>query len=133
MTARTNKRRAEPMPHRVTPMLATLIAKPFDRVGWVFEVKWDGFRAIAELDDGSAKLYSRNLKSFAEQYGPIVEAVRSIKHNAVLDGEIVALDKDGISRFQLLQNYRRSGRGQLAYLVFDLLYLDGEDLQSLPL
>jgi bifunctional non-homologous end joining protein LigD len=120
------------MPHHVKPMLATLVAKPFDRDDWFFEVKWDGFRAIAEIEAGRIRLYSRNQKSFADRFAPIVRELEKIPHDAVLDGEIVVLDEQGVSQFQLLQNYR-SGRGLLAYYVFDLLYLDGDDLRSAPL
>ncbi len=127
------KGRAVSMPHHIKPMLATLVAKPFDRPDWFFEVKWDGFRAIAEVEAGKARLYSRNQKDFEKRFAPIVRELEKLKHDAVLDGEIVVLDEHGIAHFQLLQNYQRTGRGQLIYYVFDLLYLDGADLRSSPL
>jgi bifunctional non-homologous end joining protein LigD len=123
-----------PMPGHVKPMLATLVDKPFDRRGWQFEVKWDGFRAIAEVPRrGSVSLYSRNLNSYAERFPVLCEALRRLQHQAVLDGEIVALDPQGRSQFQLLQNYQKTGQGALRYCVFDLLYLDGRQLCGLPL
>ena len=121
------------MPHHVKPMLATLVAEPFDRDDWLFEVKWDGYRAIAEVEKGRVRLYSRNLLSFAEKFKPVVTSLAQLGHDAVLDGEIVILDAQGLSHFQLLQNYKRTGQGILVYYVFDCLYLDGEDLTSLPL
>ena len=119
------------MPRRVKPMLARLVDEPFDKAGWYFEVKWDGYRAIAEVERGKVKLYSRNGTSFTEQYAPVVEALKKIKHRCVLDGEILAL-KDGRSDFHALQEYREV-KAPLQYAVFDLLYLDGKDLRKKPL
>ncbi len=121
------------MPHNIKPMLATLVAKSFDRKDWLFEVKWDGFRAIAEVEGDKVRLYSRNHKSFDQRFTSIAIALKDLGHEAVLDGEIVVLDDQGISHFQLLQNYQKTGLGRLIYYVFDLLYLDGEDLRMLPL
>ena len=121
------------MPHHIKPMLATLVDKPFDRSGWFFEVKWDGYRAIAEIAPPKVALYSRNGISLADRFKPIVDSLRELDRRAVLDGEVVAVDSEGRSRFQLLQNYQKSGKGQLLYYVFDLLYLDGRDLRGLPL
>src|SRR4029077_791449 len=78
-------------------------------------------------------LYSRNQKSLHARSPPIVEALEKLQHDAVLDGEVVALDDRGRAQFQLLQNYQTTGRGQLACYVFDLLYVDGRDLRGLPL
>jgi bifunctional non-homologous end joining protein LigD len=116
----------------VKPMLATLIDKPFDDPGWIYEIKWDGYRAVGAWDGKGAELYSRNGQDFAQKYPPIYEALRKLKKPAVIDGEIVMLDKDGRSGFELLQNYGNSG-GELAYFVFDILWLDGHDLRGLPL
>jgi bifunctional non-homologous end joining protein LigD len=121
------------MPHNVKPMLATLVDDAFDRPGWFFEVKWDGYRAIAEIGDKGVRLYSRNRKSFVDQYPLLVKALNQFGHEAVLDGEIVVLDEEGKSHFQLLQNYGNTRSDRLVYYVFDLLYLDGHDLRSLPL
>jgi bifunctional non-homologous end joining protein LigD len=121
------------MPHHVRPMLATLVDRPFDRPGWIFELKWDGYRAIAEIEKGNVTVYSRNHKSLHDRFPPIIDALHDFAQTAVLDGEIVALDEQGRARFQLLQNYQKTGRGQLAYYVFDLLHLNGRDLRTLPL
>ena len=110
-------------------MLATLTDKPFCDPDWVFETKWDGFRAIAVGKPGQGTLYSRNLNDISRKYPPICTALAKIQHEVVLDGELVALDEYGRSRFQLLQNAERE-TARLLYCVFDLLYLDGEDLRS---
>ena len=123
--------KASPMPHQVQPMLAKLVEKPFDRAGWFFEVKWDGYRAIAEVDDQKVTLYSRNGLSFDSKYPSIVEALHVIKHQVVLDGEIVAIT-NGKPDFHALQNQGEQP-ASLQYLVFDLLYLDGRDLRNAPL
>jgi bifunctional non-homologous end joining protein LigD len=123
----------KPMPHNIKPMLATLVKKPFDDSDWVFEVKWDGYRAIAEIGDEGVLLYSRNLISLNQKFFPIVESLRKFRFEAVLDGEIVVVDDQGRPDFQMLQNYRKSGRGHLLYYVFDLLYFRGHDLTNLSL
>ncbi len=110
-------------------MLATLTDQPFDDPGWVFETKWDGFRAIAVARPGHARLYSRRGHDISAKYPTICEALGAIKQEAVLDGELVALDAHGRSRFQLLQNAGRNSV-RLLYCVFDLLYLDGKDLRG---
>lgn len=121
------------MPHKVKPMLATLVDQAFDRPGWIFEIKWDGYRAIAEVHNKVVRLYSRNLKSFNDRYPPVVTALSRLGHDVVLDGEIVVVDDNGMSQFQLLQNYQSTGQGTLIYYVFDILYADGRNLQELPL
>jgi bifunctional non-homologous end joining protein LigD len=114
------------------PMLATLTDEPFDDPAWVFETKWDGFRAIAVVRPGQARLYSRRGHDISEKYPTICAALAAMSHEAVLDGELVALDSHGRSRFQLLQNAGRNAV-RLLYCVFDLLYCDGKDLRGLPL
>src|SRR4051812_1532541 len=101
-------RRASPLgakarfPHQCKPMLATLVREPFDREGWVFELKWDGYRAMAEIQRGHVELYSRKGNSFNEKYSPIVSTLAKLKHDAVMDGEVVVFDAKGRSQFQLL-------------------------------
>lgn len=118
-------------PHLIKPMLATLVDQPFDSKDWLFEIKWDGFRAIAELEGSEVNLYSRNLQSFNERFPLVVEHLKALKLDAVLDGEIVALDKKGISHFQDLQNNR--SEANVYFYVFDILYFKGRDLRALPL
>ena len=124
---------AKPMPQGIKPMLATLIKEPFDHPDWIFEMKWDGYRAIAEIRDGDVSLYSRNGISFNRKFPPILDALRKFRFEAVLDGEIVVVDDRGHPDFQMLQDYQKSGSGHLLYYVFDLLYFAGHDLTGLPL
>lgn len=122
-----------PFPKQLAPMLATLVDKPFDREGWIGEVKWDGYRAMAFLHDGSAELKSRNDKSFNDKFYPVFEAVSAWGIDAVVDGEIVVVDENGISSFGDLQNWRSEADGELLYFTFDILWLEGHDLTGLPL
>jgi bifunctional non-homologous end joining protein LigD len=120
------------LPKALQPMLATLTDAPFDDPDWVFETKWDGFRMIACIQDGKVTLYSRNGKIVSGRYLPVAQALEKLQRSAVLDGELVALDAKGISRFQLLQNALRS-EAKLLYCIFDMMFLEGEDLRRLPL
>src|SRR5436190_1591215 len=97
----------------VRPMLATLAREPFDHPDWLFEIKWDGFRAIAEVDRTDVQLYSRHGRSFAERFRPIFTELAKWKRRAILDGEVVILDERGRSDFQALQNWW-TGAGRLA-------------------
>ncbi len=123
----------KPMPHAIQPMLATVVKEPFDHPDWIFEVKWDGYRAVAEIRDKDVSLYSRNLISFNKRFSPLVDSLRKFGFDAVLDGEIVVVDDQGLPDFQMLQHYQGSGSGHLLYCVFDLLYFRGHDLTNLPL
>ena len=114
-------------------MLATLVDEPFDDDNWLFEIKWDGYRAIGSVINGKTDLYSRNNISFKEKYSPVSEALKDFDSSVVVDGEIVCLDEHGFSRFQYLQNWQRDAQGELVYYLFDLLWLDGYDLTALPL
>lgn len=122
-----------PMPHSIRPMLATLVKEPFDDPDWIFEVKWDGYRAVAEIRSGNVSLYSRNQISLNQKFLPIVDSLRNFRFEAVLDGEIVVVDDQGHPDFQMLQNYQKSRSGHLLYYVFDLLHFQGHDLTNLPL
>src|SRR4051812_35844855 len=124
--------RTSTLPKRLQPMLATLTDAPFDDTGWVFEDKYDGFRMIAEIRRGKVALYSRNGKIISHSYIEVAKALEGVKGEAVIDGELVALDKAGVSHFQLLQNALRH-EAKLQYCAFDLMFQDGEDLRGLPL
>lgn len=120
------------LPKRLQPMLATLTNAPFDDPAWVFEDKYDGFRMIAEIRRGKVVLYSRNGKIISHSYIEVAKALEGVETDAVIDGELVALGKDGVSHFQLLQNALRH-EAKLLYCVFDLMFENGEDLRQLPL
>ncbi len=121
------------MPRNVNPMLSFTAEKPFDHPEWIFEIKWDGYRAIAEIGNQTLSLYSRNHKSFINVYPAIADGLQKLKITAILDGEIVALNRAGLPDFQLLQDYAKTPRGRLIYYVFDILYYHGHDLTGLPL
>ena len=124
--------RVQKLPKRLQPMLATLTDAPFDDRDWVFETKWDGFRMIADIAGGKVTLYSRNGKIISDSYRDVAKALEKVKSDAVLDGELVALDARGISHFQLLQNALRA-EAPLRYCIFDVMFAGGEDLRDLPL
>jgi bifunctional non-homologous end joining protein LigD len=117
---------------RLRPMLATLTDAPFDDAGWVFEDKYDGFRMVAKTEGGEVTLYSRNGKIISHSYIEVARALEGVKGDAVIDGELVALDANGVSHFQLLQNALRN-EAKLQYCAFDLMFHEGEDLRSLTL
>jgi len=122
------------IPIGIKPMLATLVDAPFDKDDWLYEVKWDGYRALGfSLKNGDVQLLSRNNKQFNERFYPIYELMQGWKMDMVVDGEIVVLDKKGLSSFGDLQNWRSEADGDLAYYVFDLLWYEGKDLRELPL
>lgn len=121
------------MPSFISPMLATLINQPFNDVDWLFEIKWDGYRALAFIDRGKVQLKSRAKTLFNQSFPEIVEDLKKINNQVILDGELVVLDTQGKSHFQLIQNYKKEGKGALYYYVFDLLYKDGRDLRELTL
>ena len=124
--------RTSTLPKQLQPMLATLTDAPFDDKGWIFEDKYDGFRMVATIEGGEVTLYSRNGKIISHIYVEVAKALKGIKHDAVLDGELVAIGTDGLSHFQLLQNARRH-EAKLQYCAFDLMLQDGDDLRGLPL
>ena len=118
------------IPFRVRPMLATLVHEPFDRPGWVFEEKYDGFRLLAYKEGERVTLLSRNSKDRTHTFAAIAQAVGALApRTLLLDGEVVAFDQHSISRFQLLQNLHTLPH----YAVFDCLYKDSRDLRHQPL
>jgi bifunctional non-homologous end joining protein LigD len=134
----------KPMPAAVHPMLATSVEKPFDDPGWLFEIKWDGYRAVSFLQAGKVRLVSRNQNELTGEFPELHELSKLIKaKNAVLDGEVVALDEQGRASFSLMQQrtgIRKGGRRvgarrdlQIVYYIFDLLYVDGFDLRRAEL
>jgi bifunctional non-homologous end joining protein LigD len=134
----------KPMPTVIHPMLATATAKAFDNPEWLFEIKWDGYRAVAFIEDGRVRLVSRSQNDLTAQFAELGTLPQFVKaERAVLDGEIVALDDEGRPSFSLMQQRtgfqpgkRRLPRRQgvpVIYYAFDLLYLDGFDLRRVAL
>ena len=132
LSRRVTMARKSILPNRLQPMLATLTDSPFDDPGWVFEDKFDGFRMVAEIRASRVVLYSRNGKIISQSYVEVAKALEGVKADSVIDGELVAIGKDGVSHFQLLQNALRQ-EAKLLYCAFDLMFADGEDLRGLPL
>ena len=133
-----------PMPTVIHPMLATPTAKAFDNPDWLFEIKWDGYRAVAFIEDGRVRLVSRSLNDLTAQFSELGTLPQFVKvERAILDGEIVALDDEGRPSFSLMQQLtgfqpgkRRLPRREgvpVVYYAFDLLYLDGLDLRRVAL
>ncbi|MFD2162236.1 DNA ligase D [Paradesertivirga mongoliensis] len=120
------------IPLKIKPMKATLVDAPFDDPGWIYEIKWDGYRAVATVQNGQAELVSRNNLTF-DQFAPINKVLESWKLDLVLDGEIVALDEQGNANFGALQNWRNTKNTTLAYFVFDILWYNGRLLTAFPL
>lgn len=114
-------------------MLATETDVPFDHKDWIFEIKWDGYRAIAEVDGKKVSLYSRNGNSFNASYPIVVDALSKLGIKAVLDGEIIVENEKGIPDFQLLQHYKEDPDHPILYYVFDLLKVKNKTLYQLPL
>jgi bifunctional non-homologous end joining protein LigD len=132
----------EPMPSRIEPMLARTGSLPPDDGRWAYEVKWDGIRAIGYADGGRLKLVSRNGNDITPRYPELRELGRALgSHEAVLDGEVVAFGPDGKPSFQVLQSRmhvvsdaaqrRLAAAHPVAYVIFDLLFLDGHSLMEL--
>ena len=127
------------MPRFIPPMLATLVAAPFDDLDWQFEVKWDGFRVEAIVEGRNVRLRTRKEQDAARYFGPFLEPPTWIAaRQAIVDGEVIALDDRGEPDFALLQaRIKAQGREGAAtpfvYEVFDLLFLDGRSLLDEPL
>ena len=114
-------------------MLAKESEQPFDNKNWLYEIKWDGYRAIAEIENKNVKLYSRNGITFENSYPLVVQELKKIKDNVVLDGEIVVLNDEGLLDFQLLQHYESNTHHPINYCVFDILSVNGYNTCELPL
>lgn len=123
--------RRSPFPLNIKPMLATLSDKAFNNKEWIFEIKWDGYRTITRKKGNTVSLSSRNLTSFDKKFHTIKKSLAALNNNMVLDGEVVAVDEDNIPNFQKLQNYQKTGIGNIVYYVFDLLWLKGYNTESL--
>lgn len=123
----------QPFYTKLKPMLATLVDQPVDDDDWLYEIKWDGYRAVSFMNKQEIELKSRNDKSFNEKFYPIVAALKDWNINAILDGEVVVVNDKGLANFGGLQNWRSEADGELLYYVFDIMWYNGFDLKSLPL
>jgi bifunctional non-homologous end joining protein LigD len=132
MTERLVGLEKEIPPGRIKPMLAKKTVEPFSKKGWFFEIKWDGFRALANIGNKGVDIYSRHGKSFNFDMSGFIRQLKSVGQEFILDGEIVAVDKEGKADFDALRK-RDFGKTVLVYYVFDLLHLDGYNTRLLPL
>jgi bifunctional non-homologous end joining protein LigD len=123
------------VPSTVPLSLATLVEEPPDGEGWVHEIKYDGYRIAVRVDGGDVRLFSRNELDWTARFKEVATALEGLPTSGTwLDGEVLVFDERGVSDFGRLQRYVKEGRpGDLTYVVFDLLFQDGEDLRGLPL
>ena len=121
------KRKAE----FIEPMECAPVTKLLDGPGWFYEIKLDGYRAIA-VKSGRVNLFSRRRKSFNAHYPDLVEALGELPEGTVVDGEVVVLDDSGRPNFNMLAQFR-SGASRIHYFIFDLLVCNDRDLTKLPL
>ncbi|RFM26395.1 DNA ligase D [Deminuibacter soli] len=134
ITALLKKGTRTAFPEQIKPMLATRVDQPFDHADWLYEIKWDGYRAVAYVRKGKVQLLSRNNLSFTEKFAPVTASLKSFPGDVVLDGEIVAVNNTGNPDFQALQGYLKHGaKAHLLYQVFDVLWYNGRDYTQLPL
>ncbi|MFN2458908.1 MAG: DNA ligase D [Chitinophagaceae bacterium] len=128
-----SKGKKSKFPADIKPMLATLVDEPVEEPGWLYEIKWDGYRALGYLNSGAIDVRSRNNKSFNEKFYPVYDALKKWNINAVVDGEIIVVNEQGVPDFSNLQEWRSEADGQLGFYVFDILWLEGTDVMGLPL
>jgi len=114
-------------------MLAKEIPDPFDNNNWIFEIKWDGYRTIAQKENDTVNLFSRNGNSFNNTYPIVVNELKKLDFNAIVDGEIVVLDENGHPNFQYLQHYSENQFRPIQFQIFDLLESEGKSLLNKPL
>src|ERR1044071_10067691 len=123
------------MPEFVSPQLATLVKEAPKGNEWLHELKFDGYRLLCYLQRGQVRLWTRNRKDWTDKFPNVVKALRTLRvQSAILDAEVVAMDSSGRSSFQMLQQaiHKTGGRG-LVLEVFDLIYIDGFNIQRTPL
>jgi DNA ligase D-like protein (predicted ligase) len=130
------QRRGKPAspPTWIKPQLAALVKTALDGPDWLHEIKFDGYRMHARLDAGRVQILTRRGNVWTDKYPTIAEAVAALPaKNAYLDGELCGVLPDGRTAFNLIQNASDTGQGSLVYFLFDLLFVDGEDITGLPL
>lgn len=121
--------------HLREPMLAKLTAEVKDNADWLYEMKFDGYRVLTKISDEGkdVQMISRNGNSFNKQFAPLAEELSKVKAEVILDGEVVIENNEGVSNFQLLQNYFTTQKGTLKYYIFDILFVNGFRVNNLAL
>src|SRR3954470_5040185 len=129
---RAKKTAAKAPPPFVEPQLATLVDDVPSGTSWIHEIKYDGYRLLLSVGDGVATAWTRNGLDWSDKFKPLVKAAAKLPAGCLIDGEAVALDKDGRPSFQLLQSTLKGGGAPLAFYAFDLLVDRGDDIRKLP-
>jgi len=126
--------RQAPLPEFIPPQLATLVSEAPAGDDWLHELKFDGYRMVCHLQRGKARFWSRNQKDWTEKFPNLSKALKVLPVTAaILDGEVVVVDKAGRSSFQKLQQSMKGGAATFVFQIFDLIYLDGYNLTRVPL
>lgn len=125
-------RKKSAIPTRIAPMLATLTKEVPDDPELLFEIKWDGYRIVSYVHKGKVRMDSRSALDYTKKYPPIADALKKLKHDVVVDGEVVVFNEEGNPDFDALQLYN-GHTSPISYCIFDLLWLDGYSLMELPL
>jgi bifunctional non-homologous end joining protein LigD len=120
------------MDSQIAPMLCTLTKEPIDDPAFIHEIKWDGFRIISYVKKGKIRMDSRSAKDYTQRYPLIVQALKDLEKDAVIDGEVVVFNQEGMPDFDALQLYN-GHNSEISYCVFDLLWMDGYNLMGLTL
>ena len=126
------KGKKSPPPATVSPMLCTLTKEPVTNPDYIFEIKWDGYRIISYVQKGKVRMDSRSALDYTKKYPPVVQALKDLKKDIILDGEVVVFNEEGLPDFDALQRYNGHNT-PISYCVFDILWLDGYNLMELPL
>jgi bifunctional non-homologous end joining protein LigD len=120
-------------PESLAPMLATLSSSAFDNQDWLYELKWDGYRIMAHVEDGAVRLMARGGQDYTERYEVVANALLTLTIDCILDGELVVVDEAGKPDFGAIQDWRSGSQGSLVYYVFDVPYAGGRDLRGMSL
>jgi bifunctional non-homologous end joining protein LigD len=122
------------LPKFIAPQVPMLSVEPPEGDGWIHEIKHDGFRTLLRVDRGDIRAFTRGGHDWTDKYGRVAEACRKLKcQSALIDGEVIVQDKNGLSDFAALRAAIDGAPHRLVMFAFDLLFRDGEDLRRLPL
>jgi len=128
----TKTGKKQPMPSAISPMLCTLTKEVPDDPEYLYEIKWDGYRILSFVGKGKVRMHSRSALDYTKKYPVLTESLQKLGHDAVIDGEVVVFNEEGVPDFDALQLYNGHNT-PITYCVFDLLWLDGYNLMELPL
>ncbi len=131
-SSKSNKGKRARMPSRIRPMLCTLTKEPIDNPAFLYEIKWDGYRIISYVSDNKIRMDSRSSLNYTNRYPEVARALTALKHEVVLDGEVVVFNEHGLPDFDALQKYNGHST-PIHYCVFDILWKDGYNLMGIPL